>query len=928
MAAGLGVATNLVTDTFTWALAAGVVSLVATQIAQALVQARREDRDCRAVRDDLLGPLRPKLPERPAELPADARQLVHLLTAPYSPTPLWGRRAERTRLLDWCVARDPSAGVVRVLTGAAGSGKSRLALAVAEDLPDVWAAGWFLGIVEDLVKCIVAAGQPTLVIVENAERVIGLDRLILQAVRHPTLVRLLLLTRCGVGPVPDAVLPQLAHVESLKALGGEGDRQRWLAEAAREYARLLGVPPPNLPDCHIGTDTDTPLIVHARALFVASGRTEAVVWTFDELIGELVVLERRDWEADLDRLPRGCDVEVLSQVVAVLLALPARTVDEAAELLRRVPQFSAGSAHESRMAVARWARRRYPPGPGDRLDVRPALVGERLLLDSLARATLLRDEDIAAIPVLVRTLPEFPEALDVVIAWLIRRRRDLSELLAVIFDTDVVDRALDRALAELVDPDDASMRQALVVVDAPAGLRHLRAALDRCLVAECRELAAADPERHLPNLAAALKKLNAGVRDLGFIREAFDTSKEVVDLYRQLVDGDAERYLPDVAGALVDFGIDLRAIGLLRDALVANEEAVGMFRRLVDGNPDRYLPNLANAVNNLSVDLHDLAVPEESLAAAQEAVRLRRVLAEADPDRYLADLATAIQSLSNALRETGRLRDALAASREVIEIRRGQPNGSRAFGALDQIAALYNLGGDLRAFGRHLEALDASREAVAACRLLADEEPVRYQPDLARVLHSLGVTLGELGRRHEALETIEESVRIRRGLAEAEPARYLPDFADAMHLLGINLREVGRCRDALTATRKSIRIRRVLADSEPGLYTPMLADSLNSLSVTLLDLGHPADAIDAARAAVEERKKMMRVAGGRHLPYLVADLDTLAFVLERCGYLDEAMEIRREAVAVLEECAKRDVELYGPAYRRASARLMEQERSA
>ncbi|MEU5258886.1 tetratricopeptide repeat protein [Amycolatopsis sp. NPDC021455] len=928
VAAGLGVVTNLVTDTFSWALAAAVVALVATQVTQSVLLGRQEARERRAARDDLLGPLRPALPARPVDAPDTVSRLVHLLTAPYCPTRLWGRRTERAGLLDWCVARDPSAGVVRVLTGAAGSGKSRLALAVAEDLPDGWAAGWFLGVVDDLVQRIVAAGEPTLVIVENAERVADLDQLVLQASRHSTLVRLLLLTRFGVGPVADTVLPHVAHVVPLTALGGPGDRQRWFAEASREYAKSLGVPPPNPPERPVGQDADTPLVVHARALLAASGRAEAMTWTFAELISELMMLERRGWEAELDRLPRGCDLEVLSQAVTVLLALPARTVDEAADLLRRVPQFSADSAHESRMAVARWAHRYYPPGPDHRLDVRPDLIGERLILDTLARTDLLRDEDTAAIPTLLRIMPEFADALDVVVPWLTRRRRDLPALLPVIFGTGVVDRALDVALAELVDPDDPSMRQELITVDAPVGLRHLRVALDRCLVAHCRERAAADPSRGLPDLAVTLQRLNKGVRALGLLREALGTSREVVDLYRQLANGDPERYRPEIAGALSSFGSDLRAVGLLRDAVTASEEAVGMFRRLADDNPERYLPGLANTVNNLSVALHDLALPESALAAAEEAVRIRRRLAEADPDRYLADLATAIQNLSNALRESGRLREALAASQEVVGIRRVQANESAAFGRLDLVAALYNLNCDLRATERYQEALDAATEAVAGCRSMAEEEPTRYLPDLARVLHSLGATLTKLGRPREALETIEETARIRRRLAEAEPIRYLPDLAEAMHALGINLRELGRYGDALTASRESIVIRRRLAESEPSRHTPLLAETLTSLSITLVDLGRPLDAIATARAAVDERKKIVRMDGDRHLPYLADDLETLAFALESRGDFDDAAEIRREELAVLEECVKRDAELYEPAYRRALSRWAERERPA
>jgi hypothetical protein len=422
-AAGVGVVTNLATSAFSWALTAALVALVGAQAGLSVLQGVQDYRGRQVARDTVLGPLRPAVPDPSVSdgssmvgAASGAREVVHWLTAPFSPTRLWGREPLRDQLVAWCVDRDPGGGVVRVLTGPAGVGKSRLALAVGESLPAGWATGRLLGSGDGLVERIDAAGDPTLVLVEDADRVPGLDILITRAARHPGLIRLLLLTRtdASLRSLPDTVLPQVTRTVALAPIGEAADRQRWFTEAVRDYARALRVPPPDLSDRPVGHDEDTLLVLHARALLAVLGRAGIRGWSLTNIATELVGLETRTWDTDLPRLPDGCDADVLAEAVTVLLLLPAQTLDEAAEVLRRVPQLSHDTAHQSRVAVARWAYRRYPPGPDHRLNLRPHLIAERLLLNTLSRTRrLLHDDDTpTAVPVLAQACATFPDAID------------------------------------------------------------------------------------------------------------------------------------------------------------------------------------------------------------------------------------------------------------------------------------------------------------------------------------------------------------------------------------------------------------------------------------------------------------------------------------------------------------------------------------
>ncbi|MGH3622662.1 MAG: tetratricopeptide repeat protein [Sciscionella sp.] len=512
------------------------------------------------------------------------------MTAAYSPTPLWGRRAVRDRLVAWCADRDPAAGVVRVVTGPAGVGKSRLALAVAEALPAGWVSGRLL-CVDGLVERIAACGEPALVIVDDADRVSSLDVLIAQAARHPDLLRLLLLTRQAesLRSLPDTVLPQVTVAETLVPIGESADRQRWFAEATRCYARALRVPPPDLPARPVGMEEDTLLLLHARALLAVLGRTGTPGWSLREIAGELVVLEQRNWNTDLAGLPAGCDTDVLAEAVTILLLSPAETVTQAAELLRRVPQFAHDSAHESRLTVARWAHRHYPPGPDHRLDLRPHLVGERLLLDTLIRVPELLCDD-AAVPVLTRAYDTFPEAVDLLTTLLNQQPQLLPARLPMILATGVTGYRLDCALATLLDPEYSDTRANLAALTIPDTFPHLRCAINHLAVIHYRELAEVEPDRHRPDLAAALNSLGVSLWELGRYREALTVSEEVVAVRRELAEVEPDRHRPDLAAALNNLGVSLEKMGEIQKSLQMRRESVAVWKACKDRDPELYGP--------------------------------------------------------------------------------------------------------------------------------------------------------------------------------------------------------------------------------------------------------------------------------------------------------------------------------------------------
>ncbi|MFC9251632.1 hypothetical protein, partial [Amycolatopsis thailandensis] len=550
IAAGVGVLTNLATGGFSWALTVFLVVLVVVQVGLSAWQVGRDRQDMRDARDAMLGQLRPPAPiflEDETCVGHDgrgsgARGVVHWLTAPFSPTPLWGRNAIRDRLVAWCDDRDPRAEVARMIVGSAGVGKSRLALAVAESLLGKgWAAGRLQGDGAGLVERIVAADDPTLVIVDDAERVGApvLEALLGGAIRHPDLVRVVLLARtaAAVPVLSDTVLPHLRRIETLEPVGEASDRLRWHGEAVQAYARTLQVSPPDLPNRPVGSEDDTPLVLHARALLAVLGRINSRTQPPSELFTELVALEQRGWVADLPRLPVGCDVNTLAEAVTVLLLSPAADVEQAATLLRRLPQFAHDNAQESRIAVAGWVHRRYPLGPDHRPGLGPHLVADRLVLDTLSRRKqLLRDQDaVAAAPVLARASTTYDDSLEQLAILLAHQTSQLPEALAAILATGITGHLLDHALAGLVSTDIAdAIRARLQVLTPPAAFPHLRAACMQLLVTHHREQVEIEPDRYRPDLAQSLNYLGRSLAELGRYRDALAAAEEAVAIYRGL----------------------------------------------------------------------------------------------------------------------------------------------------------------------------------------------------------------------------------------------------------------------------------------------------------------------------------------------------------------------------------------------------------
>ncbi|HEX9619067.1 MAG TPA: tetratricopeptide repeat protein, partial [Polyangiaceae bacterium] len=344
------------------------------------------------------------------------------------------------------------------------------------------------------------------------------------------------------------------------------------------------------------------------------------------------------------------------------------------------------------------------------------------------------------------------------------------------------------------------------------------------------------------------------------------------------------------AAALENLSARLSALGQREEALGAAEQAVDHYRALAAQRPDAFLPGLARSLNNLGAMLSELGRREEALDATGEAVDQYRKLAAERPNAFLPDLAMSLNNLGNSLSELGRREAALDATEEAVEQYR-KLAAQRPDAFLPNLAmSLNNLGYRLSALGQPEAALDATGKAVAQYRKLATERPDAFLPNLAGSLNNLGAMLSALGRREAALVATEEAVGQYRKLAAERPDAFLPDLAMSLNNLGNRLSDLGRREAALDALREAVGHYELLASQYPDAFGETLETVRENLE--LARQRHLTAPVPNVRSSPPPRAPPA--------------VDTRK-LLERAGQLLDGGDAR-QALALLEQAPEKSVE--------------------
>ena len=575
-------------------------------------------------------------PYRPAP-PWLGREPTRLLLPEYGIVPFAGRDGDLDTLQAWCL--NGTAPPLRLITGAGGSGKTRLA---AEACVRMAGQGWQAGFADPKApggRAQLEFDRPTLLVVDDADLNVPLLADLVRTVSYwppgTPAVRLLLLARHTtswwdtLNRNTDRAACALAD-SALELRDGE------LTPAGRadQHARALTAFAAHLPDPVTPAGPvrladrafANPLLVHMHALLTVCGaQVPATGDAIREWILDAVLDRERDrWAGTFPAgVPTG-GARTRQQAVAVatLLALPTEIA--AGHAMAVIDEFAPGAAAGARAAVATWLRGLYPGSdPPWVAPLRPDLLAEQLL------ATCAQLTEVVLAGYASITMPEQAEQI-------------LTELTRA-GTRPPVRGALDRLLNDHL-PDLLT-----AAVDAPAGL--LPDLLDHALQLAPQPGPAAALAGQMPEHSVPLAALAATL-----------ASQQVTQYRADVINGESDT-AGRLARSLSNLANRLAGLGRREDALAAGEEAAGIYRELAAARPEAFRPDLAMSLSNLASRLAGVGRREDALAAGEEAAGIYRELVAARPDTSRPDLAGSLHNLANRLADLGRREDALAARR-------------------------------------------------------------------------------------------------------------------------------------------------------------------------------------------------------------------------------------------------------------------------
>ncbi|MFJ7334375.1 tetratricopeptide repeat protein [Streptomyces sp. NPDC101116] len=721
--------------------------------------------------------------------------------------------------------------------------------------------------------------------------------------------------------------------------------------------------PPRLPRADKGTRWTTLDLVLLG--WLAARGTDPLPITPAELYDEVLRHERRYWNTTFEhRTGSPLRYTGLLAEAAACLTLLAPAPHRVAEALTAVSALA--GAHDLRQQIAHTLVTCLDPGAGEHVAIRPDPVGDHHLLTTLERrpellerclraGSLLDEDDLGeglrnALTVLTRAGRDDEPAAVAHIEALLRSEpgrwplaaavaaamggvvRNVLEALAAASDTplplDDISAALPFGAASLWklalivderrlagvragDGEPEELGELLFLVSRrrdDAGDRAGALAAIEEAVPLYSDLALADPEGHLPNLAAAWNDLATHRGATGDRYGAVDAAEGAVRLQRKLVDELGREHQEALARSLNTLATCRAATDDRAGALSAAEEAVRIYRDLAHGVPsahlrDAYVSDLAASLNNLAHCRASMGDRQGALAAGEEGVELRRRLLSGQTDDTLADLAHALNNVSGHRSNIGDDSAALAAAVEATSLYRQLLDMNQAYFAPELAGSLNNLSVSRSRTGDFEAALADAEEATALYRALASDEDGAFAADLAMSLNTLGNRRAETGDREGSVAAAAEAVDLYRTLFDEDQDVFALDLAASLGNLSAGRAAAGDVRGALDAAEEAARLCRYASDTKGGAFAAEVARALNTLSLRRSDAGDQTGALAVAREAVTVRRQLASAEPGAFTRELAISLNNLSHRLWLVGDRREAARAGEEALALYRRLA-------------------------
>jgi tetratricopeptide (TPR) repeat protein len=886
-----------------------------------------------------------------AELPPDVVQPSRLLDPRRGVVGFTGRHSEVSQLIAWC--EEAEAPEMRLVTGAGGVGKSRLALHLADRMREV---GWRCeyigpGQERDIVATVRAAiSRATLLVIDYAETRPGLEEL-LRAVAADRAkgglppLRVLLLARSAgqwwekLGANEPALRDLLdaarrRDISLSPALDDDLTEEMLIRQAVPAFARELGVAVPEHVEIVSVAGRARVLELHAAALVAVLDSLDVPARSvmhvdIGDVLGKLLGHEERLWGKSAALLglsdgPAGLTPAQMRQLVAAASFLGAADESGAMDMVSRVPGVPPAAK------ITAWLRELYPPedGDGEWLGaLKPDRLAEYLVVMQLDRSAAFAERCLTGLDerqarrvliLLARaaadhdTAKPYLSGLLPLVSGVIADLKVPHEVLASI--ANVMPReslalaeanaVLSRRVVDTLPPGAHPLIRAwrlenLALALSDNGCSAEALPLIEQAVAIFRSLAAADPEHLAFFIPGALLNLGHCLLSVSRPEDALNADQEALVLFRGLAAADPG-HRKGVASSLLNTGTCLAELGRTAEAVPCDEESVTIWRDLTADEPGRHDECLAMALDNLGGDYSAMGRAADAFLCTEEALRIHRGLAAANPDRYQAGLARCLANSGGRLLNLGHEAEAGRLFREALEVYRSvaaaSPGIARSYGL---VHSLGTIGSSLYQISGPAESLPVAEEEVSLWRALVNTYP-GYRRELARSLNNLSVLLSELGRPADGLPAAEESVTICRELAAEDPRRRL-DLAVFLSNLATGQALLGNHIDAGRVFSAALEIWQDPASAGHGRRADV-ARTFLKLALCREELGDLSEAAGLARKAVRIWRELT-TDDARYRHDLAETLEMLALWSWDTGNPDEAVAARKQAIVVFRNLA-------------------------
>ena len=544
--------------------------------------------------------------------------------------------------------RDPDLAVA-VVTGAGGSGKTRLAAQLCHDLSSIgWCTGFLPTTTDITVEELSTLAELTtelLVVVDYAEETRrGQLATLFRALRDRRSPTRIVLTARGTDVWWDEFREELEQdgIDLSKTLIishlGRNQLQKnpllfdgIFRRAVQGFAEQVSQPPLRqdmvVPENLGATALDVVLMAWLVVCDESAGAAKKLP-TRNGLYDRVLTTEFAQWR----KAPALAEISGthMRQAAATLsLLAPSQDEDEVDEVLSRLPEWASEHLRRSRFAELLVHTLLRVDGEGA-VNLRPDPVAEHLILEVFSKRPDLLAWVLPTDPLEVPGL-EDPDADEMVVQRALALGRQAQNACTVITRADFLDSKKAHRLAGRVLRARPHLWSSALDVTINQG-GPFAPALEE-LIASGADLPLAEIEDAIP--------LGHGV-----LRGA------ALAATRRLA-ASAERSPEQQARWSNTLAIRLSEAGERGEALEAAREAADLYKALAEESPAAYTSDLAASLNNLAAFLSEAGERGEALEAAREAVRLRRVLAGASPAAYTPNLAASLNTLANRLSEAG-----------------------------------------------------------------------------------------------------------------------------------------------------------------------------------------------------------------------------------------------------------------------------------